>query len=142
MKGLILLLHLFIVLLQNYYGNKRRVKINGSCLKQDKTIHTQGTIVNIYTFYEISTNLCLYQFNIGSCPTLKKNLFGAVSLTNNVDIDAQRHSGYGIGFDRKETFSVDNGLSRICIIFVADMSSSVHVDYKKKDTLVLGDGHK
>ena len=44
----------------SYYGNKRRVKINGSCLKQDKTIHTQGTIVNIYTFYEISTNLCLY----------------------------------------------------------------------------------
>ena len=113
----------------SYYGNKRRVKINGSCLKQDKTIHTQGTIVNIYTFYEISTNLCLYQFNIGS-------------LTNNVDIDEQRHSGYGIGFDRKETFSVDNGLGRIFIIFVADMSSSVHVDYKKKDTLVLGDGHK
>ena len=47
MKGLILLLHLIIVLLQNY-ENKIRVKFDGSCLKQDTIAYTYGKIVNIY----------------------------------------------------------------------------------------------
>ena len=43
----------------NWYGSKIRVKING-CLKQDKSTYTQGTIVNIYIFYEKSKNVYLY----------------------------------------------------------------------------------
>ena len=41
--------------------------------------------------------------------TLKKCLFGAVILTNNADIDKYKHSGYGIGFDRKSSFSFPSG---------------------------------
>ena len=67
-------------------------------------------------------------------------MFGAVKLTKNADIDKYKYSGYGIRFDRKEKFSVGNGFGRNCIIFGVDMSSSVHVDYKKKDILVLGEG--
>ena len=33
-----------------------------------------------------------------------------------------------------------NGFGQNCIIFGVDMSSSVHVDNKKKDILILGDG--
>ena len=42
-------------------------------------------------------------------PTLKNSLFGAVTLTKNADIDKYRYAGYGIGFDRKTTFSFPNG---------------------------------
>ena len=51
-----------------------------------------------------------------------------------------KYSGYGIGFDRKGKFSVGNGFGRNCIILGVDMSSSVHVDNKKKDILILGEG--
>ena len=66
-------------------------------------------------------------------------MFGAVSLTKNVDSDEQKYSGHGIGFDRKGTFSVGNGFGRNCIIFGVDMSSSVHVNSKKKYILILGE---
>ena len=69
-------------------------------------------------------------------------LFRAVSLTKTVDIGEYKYSRYGIGFDRKVTFSVDNGFFRNRIIFVVDMSSSIHVDNKKKDILVLGEPPK
>ena len=65
-------------------------------------------------------------------------MFGAVSLTKHVDIDQYKYSGYGIEFDKKGEFSFGNGLGRNCIIFGVDMSSSVHVDNKKKDILILG----
>ena len=58
----------------------------------------------------------------------------------NTDIDVCKHSGYGIGFDRKLLFSLGDGFGRICIIFGVDMSSSVHVDNKKKDILILWEG--
>ena len=59
-------------------------------------------------------------------------MFGGVSLTKNNDIDEYKHSGYGLGFDRKGEFSFGNEFSRNCIIFRVDMSSSAHVDKKKK----------
>ena len=36
-------------------------------------------------------------------------MFGAATLTKNADIDKYGYSGYGIGFDRKTTFSFPNG---------------------------------
>ena len=60
-------------------------------------------------------------------------------MTKNVDIDEYKYSAYGIGFDRKGTFSFGNGFCRNCIISGVDMSSSVHVDNKKKYILVLGE---
>ena len=50
-----------------------------------------------------------------------------------------KYSGYGIGFDRKGGFSVGNWFGRNCILFGVDMSSSVHVDNKKKDILIHGE---
>ena len=49
--------------------------------------------------------------------------------------------GYRTGFDRKPSFSFPgSGFGQNVLIFGADMSSSVHVDNKKKDILVLGKG--
>ena len=67
--------------------------------------------------------------------------FGAVTLTKNVDIDKYQYSGYGIGFDRKTSFSFPGGgFGQNVLTFGADMSSSVFVDNKKKDILILGKG--
>ena len=119
----------------SYYGSKIRAKFNGNCLKQDTITYTRGKTVNIYIAYEISKN-----FNISSYPTIKNCLFDAVSLNENNDIDKYKYFRYGIGFDRKGEFSLGNGFGKNCIIFGVDMSSSVHVDNKKKDILILGEG--
>ena len=42
--------------------------------------------------------------------------------------------------DRHGTFSVGNGFGKNVVIFGADMSSSVHVDSKKKGILIIGEG--
>ena len=66
-------------------------------------------------------------------------MFGAVKSTKNVDIDSYKYSGYGIGLDRRGTFSFPSGgFGYNVIIFGVDMSSSVNVDNKKKDNLILG----
>ena len=76
-----------------------------------------------------------------SDPTLKNCLFGAVTLTKNADIDKYGYSGYGIGFDRRSSFSFPGGgFGQNILIFGVDMSSSAHIDNNKKDILVLGKG--
>ena len=50
----------------SYYGTKTRVKLHGSCLKQDKILFTHGTILDIQIVYEISNN-----FPISNYPTLE-----------------------------------------------------------------------
>ena len=50
-------------------------------------------------------------------------------------------SGFGIGFDRRSSFSFPgDGFGQNILIFGVDMSSSPHIDDKKKDMLVLGKG--
>ena len=62
-------------------------------------------------------------------------------LTKNADIDKYGYSGCGIGFNRKSSFSFPgDGFGQNVLIFGADMSSSAHIDNKKKDILVLGKG--
>ena len=112
----------------SYIGTKTRVKFVGSCLKQDKITFPHGKIVNIYIVYELR-----FSDSINNYPTLENCLFAAVKLTKNADIDKYKYSGYGIGFDRRETFSfITGGFGFNVIIFEVDMSSSVHVDNKKK----------
>ena len=72
---------------------------------------------------------------------IKNCLFGAVTLTKNADIDKYGYSGYGIGFDRRGSFSFPGGAyGQNVLIFEVDMSFSPHIDNKKKDILVLGTG--
>ena len=50
-------------------------------------------------------------------------------------------SGYGIEFDRRSSFSFPSGgFGQNVLIFGVDLSSSAHVDNKKKDILILGKG--
>ena len=120
----------------SHYDSDIRVKFTGSCLKQQKITYAHKKVVNIYIVYE----LALSTSQIDD-PTLKNCLSGAVTLTKNADVDTYRYSGYGIGFDRKGSFSFPGGgYGENVVIFGADMNSSRHVDNKGKDILILGVG--
>ena len=62
-------------------------------------------------------------------------------MTKNADIEKYGYSGYGIGFDRRSSFSFPGvGFGQNALIFGVDMSFSTRIDNKKKDILVLGKG--
>ena len=61
----------------DHYGSKVRLKFNKGCLKQSNNLtYDYGWRVNIYIVYELGASS-----SKDSDPTLKKWLFGAVSLT-------------------------------------------------------------
>ena len=109
-----------------------RIKFNKGCLKQGKISFNHGKVVNIYTVYEIDRSV-----KISSYPTLENSLLGAVKLTKHVDIDLYKDSGYGIGLDRKGFFFTGDEAGKNVIISGVDMSSSSHIDNKKKYFLIL-----
>ena len=120
----------------NYYGTKTRIKFAASCLKQSNHILTHKKIGNIYIAYELAASS-----SHTSDPTIKNCLFGAVTLNKNTGIQKYKYSGYEIGFDRRSSLPfLSGGFGQNVLIFGADMSSSIHVDNKKKDILVLGRG--
>ena len=107
-----------------------------SCLKQSDHIFTHHKIVNIYFVYELAASS-----SHTNDPALKNCLFGAVTLSKNADIEKYKYSGYGTGFERRSSFSfLSGGFGQNVLIYGADMSSSTHIDDKKKDILVLGRG--
>ena len=70
--------------------------------------------------------------------TLKDCLFGSVKLIKNAPLDKYVYSGYGAGFDLRSEFSLNDGsIGKTVIIFGINMSSSVHIDHKGKDILIL-----
>ena len=114
--------------LSYYLASRIRVKFSGSCLKQDKITFTHGKVANIYIAYELGASS-----SNNSEPTIKKFSFGAVTVTKNADIDKYRYSGYGIGFDRRSSFSFPGGgFGQNIIIFRADMQSSLISIIKEK----------
>ena len=99
-------------------------------MKQGKIIFSYGKVVNIYILYETNKSN-----NISDYPTLKNCLFGAVKLTKSAGIDKNKHCRYGIWFDRKGSYSIGNEVGRNAIIFGVDISSSLHIDNKKRDSI-------
>ena len=92
--------------------------------------------MTIYIVYELGA----FSSN-DSDPTLEHCLFGAVTLTKSADIEKYGYSGYGTGFDRTGSFSFPGGgFGQNVLIFGVDMSSSAHIDNKKKNISVLGIG--
>ena len=72
---------------------------------------------------------------------MKNCLFSAVTLTKNADVEKYGYSGYGIGFDRRSSFSfAGTGFGQNVSILGVDMSSSLHIDNKKKDILFFVKG--
>ena len=61
-------------------------------------------------------------------------------MAKNAGFDKYKYARYGIGFDSCGSFSLPDGsgFGKNLIIFGADMSSSAHVNNRKKDILILG----
>ena len=125
----------------NYYdGPKIKVSFDRSCLKQDKVTFNHGKIVNIYNVYK-RIGIANTNGNRNSNLTVEDCLLRAVTLTKNTDVDKYKYSGYGIGFDRRSSFSFPGGGDgQNVIVFGIDMNSSLHIDNKRKDILILGKG--
>ena len=120
----------------SYNDTKIKVQFTGSCLKQPRFTFTHKKVVNIYIVYELGA----YSSH-NSDTALKNCLFGAVTLTKNADIEKYKYSGYCIVFDRRSSFSFPSGgFGQNVLIFGVDMSTSIHINKKKKDILVLGSG--
>ena len=112
------------------------INFNGQCLIKNN-ISIPKKVINLYVSYTLGHQLrnLNTNFTLGNC------LSGYVKLTKNFDLDKYKYSGYGIGFDSRSEFSfTDESYGKNVIIFGADMSSSVHVDNKGKDILILGEG--
>ena len=93
-------------------------------------------MVKLFIFYEIN----LWDSGYDDYPTLEKCLFGAVKLVKSSDIYNYKYSEYGIGFDKNAASSFPTGrIYKKVIILGVDMSSSVYIDNKGKDILILGD---
>ena len=103
---------------------------------QSKISYNHGKVVNIYNVYELGA----FSSHINDT-TLKSCLFGAVTLTKNAGFDKYGYSEYGIGFDRRGSFSFPGcGCGQNVLIFGVDMSFTSQLIIKEKDILVLGIG--
>ena len=68
-------------------------------------------------------------------------IFGGVKLAKYTDLDKYVYSGYGIEFNFRSEFSLPGGsVGKNVIMSGVDMSSSVHIDDKGKDILIIGKG--
>ena len=82
-------------------------------------MYEQGHNVIIYTVYELGASS-----SNDSDPTLKNCLFGAVTLTKIADTEKYRYCGFGIGFDRRSSFSFPGGgFGQNVLIFGCELDS-------------------
>ena len=81
-------------------------------------------VINLYISYLLTP----WFRNLDTDFTLSNCLFGSVKLTKNADPDKYKYSRYSIRFDSRSELLFKN------------VSSSVHVDNKNKDILILVEG--
>ena len=113
----------------NYFNNlKFRVKLNKSCLTTDRVFNPNKRL-NLYIVFEIKS----WPYYNENSFNLRNSLYGGVKLTKNPDPDKYSYSEYCILFDVLGSFSLSScAFGKDVVIFEADLSSSVHVDNKKR----------
>ena len=88
-------------------------------------------MINLFISYKLNPQ----SKNLNTDFILNNCLFGSVKLTKNTDLDKYKYSGYGIGFNsHSKIIFADGNFGKYVIIFGADMSSSVHIDNKNKQS--------
>ena len=108
------------------------INFNGHSLINNNLSITEK-VINLYISYILSPWLR----NLNTDFTLKNCLFGSV----NPDPKKYKYSGYGIGFNsRSEFLFAEGSMGKNVIIFEPDMGSSMHINNKKKDISILGEG--
>ena len=114
-----------------------RLEFEGSCLNQYKVTFTPNNAVNLFIVYKLDR----WSRDLNTNFTLNDCFCESVKLTKNADPDKYEYSSYDIGFDSRLEFSLTDGSAgQNVAIFEVDMSSSVHIDSKNKDILILVKG--
>ena len=120
--------------------NNRRmhVSLSGNHFQQNKVIiPNNNNVINIYCVYEIDPIASTRDDTF----TVQNALFGAMEITKNADTSKYKCKGYGVCFDKGETFSMGNiNNGRNVLIFGVDENSLVHSNNKANNIYVLGDG--
>ena len=79
------------------------VDFSGNYFKQNKIIHPNNPIVNIYIVYKLHP----ISYSRNTDFTIQNALFGAVKITEDAtDSDHNKYTGYGICFDECSEFSL------------------------------------
>ena len=112
-------------------NNRLGVIFNGNYMKQNKLGYAHGTVVNIYTAYELK-NRTVDNPDF----TVQNGLFGAVKITEDENTSHYKYSGYGNARGTFTSGNITNG--RNVIIFGADMSSSIHSTKQGTEYLRVG----
>ena len=108
---------------------------NGRCLINN--IYIPKKEINLY----ISYTLAPWLRNLNTDFALNNCLIGSVKVTKNANPDNYKHRGYRIGYDFRSKFLLtDGGKGKNFITFGADMGSSVRIENKTKDILILVEG--
>ena len=104
------------------------VSFNDSILTQEKVTYTHGSIVTVYVvFSQLNTSIS------ADCDLIAECLFGTANLSNN------EYTGYGVAFGSKPYLHKDSSKNaKNLIIFGVDQSSSIHIENKSINVLVLG----
>ena len=98
------------------------VVFSGNYVKENKSIYPNKSAGNIYIVYKLDTINPTRNTDF----TIQNALFGAVKITEDpLDSSHNKHSGYGICFDKSSDFYFGNIVNgKNVILFGADMSFS------------------
>ena len=122
---------------------RMHVYLQGNYFQQNNVIiPNNNNVVDIYVVYKLypisSTRNTDY--------TIQNVLFGAMKITKNTDSSKNNYTGYGLCFDeggefglyvRQGNFDGTTNAKNV-IIFVVDMSSSIHATNRANNIYVMG----
>ena len=122
---------------------KLRVRSNSCYFIQSKALKLNNT-VNIYIVYRLNPISSTRNTDY----TIQNALFVAMKITKNTDYSKNNYTGYGLCFDEGNAFghTIREGNfdhttnARNVLIFVADMSSSVHATNRANHIYVMVKG--
>ena len=94
-------------------------------------------IINIYRVYKLDP----ISFSRDNTFTVQNALFGSMQITKNADTSKYKYKGYGICFDKGDTFSIGNiTRGKNVLIFGVHESSLTHANNKANNIFIMGDG--
>ena len=123
-----------------------RVHLYGNYFTQNKALKRNSSAINIYIVYELNPIISTRNTDY----TIQNALFDAMKITKISDSSKNNYTGYGLCFDAGGEFShtVRQGnfdrttSAKNVVIFVVDMSSSIHATNRANNIYFMGKDFK
>ena len=115
-------------------NSRMGVKFSGNYVKENKSIYSLKSVINIYCVYSLDTvsNTRNTDFTAQNC------LFGAVKITKDSNTSHYKYEGYGVCMDAKDSFSCGNRIDAKNFIILGAYTTSSTDSNNKKNIYVLG----